>query len=209
MISQPTYFYIPPDIEAGLIGGDLIQYGGIVRNQMGQIVKHLKELPLPLSNQKVAVHVAGMLKNSRILIPTAVVGTLVAGAAVIAVAKKRRQNRKPQVLEYAQSYNDSLVTYVEAVHEGRLELKIIDLLIADLDAAKTYSNEGDSITFDFSTNQAEMLVNIVVDYTRQLAEANSVDLDELQGVAPASENDAVVDLRRYFEAQRKIFTEAA
>ncbi|NEB03865.1 hypothetical protein [Streptomyces sp. SID13726] len=209
MISQPTYFYIPPEIEAGLLGGDLIQYGGIVRNQMGQIVKHLKEVPLPLSNEKVAAHVAGMLKNPRVLIPTAVVGTLVAGAAVIAVVKKRRQSRKPQLLECVQSYNASLAAYVEAVHEGRLELEIIDRLIADLDAVKAYSNEDGSITLDFSTKQAEMLVNIVVDYTRQLAEANSVDLDELQGVAPASENDAVVDLRRHLEAQRKIFTEAA
>ncbi|MFK4690732.1 hypothetical protein [Streptomyces pristinaespiralis] len=209
MISQPSYFYIPPEIEAGLLGGDLIKHGGIVRNQMGQIVKHLKEVPLPLSNEKAAARVAGILKNSRVLIPTAVVGTLVAGAVVIVAAKKRRQSRKPQVLECVQSINASLAAYVEAVHEGRLELDIIDRLIADLDSVKAYSGEDGSITLDFSTKHAEMLVNIVVDYTRRLAEANSVNLDELQGVTPASENDAVVDLRRHLEVQRKIFTEAA
>jgi hypothetical protein len=162
-----------------------------------------------MSNEKTAARAAGMLKDPRFLISTAVVGTLVAGAAVIVAAKKRRQIRNPQVLECFQSYNASLATYMEAVHEGRLELDIIDRLIADLDAVKAYSDEDGSITLDFSTRHAEMLVNVVVDYTRQLAEANSVELDELQKVALASENDAVVDLRRHLEAQRKIFNEAA
>ena len=206
MISQPTSFYIPPEIEAGLLGGNLIQYGGIVRNQMGQIVKHLKEVPLPVGNEKAVARMAGMLKNPRVLIPITVVGTVV---AVIVAAKKRKQAGKPEVPECVHSYNASLAAYVEAVHEGRLELDIIDRLIADLNAVKTYSGEDGSITLDFSTKHAEILVNIVVDYTRQLAESNAVDLNELQGVAPTSENDAVVDLRRHLEVQRKIFTEAA
>ncbi|KMS74432.1 hypothetical protein ACM01_14205 [Streptomyces viridochromogenes] len=87
-------------------------------------------------------------------------------------------------------------------------MDIINRLIADLDVVKAYSDEDGSVTLDFSTKHAEMLVNIVVDYTRQLAEANSVDLNELQG-GPTSENSAVVDLRRHLEVQRKIFTEAA
>ncbi|WP_329178594.1 hypothetical protein OG754_31520 [Streptomyces decoyicus] len=209
MISQPTSFYIPPEIEAGLLGGNLIQYGGVVRNQMGQIVKHLKEVPLPVCNEKAVARVAGMLKNPRFLIPITVVGAVAAGAAAIVATKKRKHTGKCEVPECIQSYNASLAAYVEAVHEGRLEVDIIDRLIADLDAVRAYSGEDGSITLDFSTKHAEMLVNIVVDYTRQLAEANSVDLNELQGVAPASENDVVVDLRRHLEVQRKVFTEAA
>ncbi|MGW7023990.1 hypothetical protein ACWGGS_32245 [Streptomyces decoyicus] len=209
MISQPTSFYIPPEIEAGLLGGNLIQYGGVVRNQMGQIVKHLKEIPLPVRNEKAVARVAGMLKNPRFLIPITVVGAVAAGAAAIVAAKKRKHTGKCEVPECIQSYNASLAAYVEAVHEGRLEVDIIDRLIADLDAVREYSGEDGSITLDFSTKHAEMLVNIVVDYTRQLTEANSVDLNELQGVAPASENDVVVDLRRHLEVQRKVFTEAA
>lgn len=209
MISQPTYFHIPPEIEAGLLAGDLVRYGGIVRNQMGQIVKHLKEVSLPMSNEKSIARATGMLKDPRVLIPIAVAGTVAAGAAVILVAKKRKQASKPEVPECVKIYNASLAAYVEAVHEGRLELNIIDRVIADLDAVKEYSDEDGSITLDFSTKHAEMLVKIVLDYTKQLAEANSVDLNELQGVAPASKNDTAVDLRRHLEVQRKIFTEAA
>ncbi|MFF0201818.1 hypothetical protein [Streptomyces sp. NPDC005017] len=159
-----------------------------------------------MSNEKAAARAAGMLKNPRVLIPTAIVGTV---AAVIFAAKKRKQTAKPEVPECVRSCNASLAAYVEAVHERRLELDIIDRLIADLDAVKAYSDEDGRITLEFSTKHAEMLVNIVVDYTRKLAEANSVDLNELQGVAPAPENEAVVDLRRHLEVQRKIFTDAA
>lgn len=48
MISQQT-FLIPPEIQAGLAVGDLVQYGGIVRNQAGQIVQHLKAIDLPVN----------------------------------------------------------------------------------------------------------------------------------------------------------------
>ncbi|MFJ3620641.1 hypothetical protein ACIPSH_21150 [Streptomyces iakyrus] len=162
-----------------------------------------------MSNEKAVARVAGMLRNPRVLIPTAILGTVAAGAAVIVAAKKRKQTGKPEVPECVQRYNASLAAYVEAVHEGRLELGIIERLIAELDAIKAHSGEEGSITLAFSTKHVEMLVNIAVDYTRQLTEANSVDLNELQGVAPASEKDAVVDLRRHLEVQRKIFTEAA
>jgi hypothetical protein len=54
-----------------------------------------------------------------------------------------------------------------------------------------------------------ILVKIVVDSTKQLAKANSIDLSELHEEAPASEGGAVVDLRRRLEVQKKIFTDAA
>ncbi|WP_067800326.1 hypothetical protein [Actinomadura formosensis] len=207
MLSQST-FIIPPEIEAGLLSGDLIQYGGIVRNQLGQIVKHLKEVQLPVSNEAAAARVAAVLKNPRVFIPTLVVGAaVIAGGAAFATARKRKKAAVPECVE---RYNASLGTYLEAVHEGRLEADIIDQLISALDAVVAYSDEnGDSISLDFSTEQAAMLVQIVVDSTRQLAVENSIDLSELEEEAPASESGTVVDLRRYLEVQKKLFTDAA
>ncbi|MEU2133897.1 hypothetical protein [Streptomyces sp. NPDC018352] len=211
MISQRT-FYIPPEIEVGLRSGDLIQYGGIVRNRLGQIVMHLKEVGLPANSEKAVARVATILKNPRyprIIITAAVVGTVAAGVAMaITVARKRKQTGTPEVPECVKSYNTSLRTYVEAVHEGRLDVDIINQFIADFDAVKAHSDENGSITLDLSTKHAEMLVNIVVGYTRQLVKDNAVDLNELQDQAPVSENDGVFDLRRHLEVQRKIFTEA-
>ncbi|MER5411215.1 hypothetical protein [Streptomyces sp. NPDC002769] len=206
---QPTTFYIPPEIEVGLLSGDLIQYGGIVRNRLGQIVKHLKEVPLPANSEKTVARIGTILKNPQVIIAAAVVGTVAAGVTAITAARKRKRTGTPEVPECVKSYNTSLRTYVEAVHEGRLDVDIIDQLITDFDAVKAYSDENGSITLDFSTKHAEMLVNIVVGYTRQLARDNAVDLNELQDQAPASENDGVFDLRRHLEVQRKIFTEVA
>jgi len=206
VISQST-FIIPPEIEARLLSGDFIQYGGIVRNRLGQIVKHLKEILHPIRNDKAMARVAETLKNPRVLIPTVLVGAAAVGGTAFAAARRRKQASVPECVE---RYNASLGAYLEAVHEGRLNAGIIDRLISDLDVVVDYSDEnGNNITLDFSTKRAAMLVKIVVDSTRQLAEENSINLSEPQEESPASDGGAVVDLRRYLEVQKKIFTDAA
>ena len=69
-----------------------------------------------------------------------------------------------------------------------------------------YSDEGGSIALDFSTDQAALLVKLVVDSTKQLAEDNSLDVKELD--EPAA-GDNVIDFRRYLEVQRRLFEEAS
>lgn len=207
MIDQQIFF-IPPEIEAGLASGDLIKWGGIVRNQAGQIVKHLKPIPLPDNAQQAAVSAATRLKNPRVLIVAAIIGTVAAGAAVVATARKRKKPVEQAVPECVTNYNASLAAYLEAVREGQLDADIIDRLISDLDAVMAYSDDDGSITLDFSTEQAAMLVQLVVDSTKQLAEDNSIDLDELQGEEPETDSK-VVDLRRHLEVQRRIFNGAA
>ncbi|MFG1913011.1 hypothetical protein [Kribbella sp. NPDC048928] len=204
MLSQST-FIIPPEIQAGLASGDLIQYGGVIRNQLGHIVKHLKEVQLPVGNKAAAARVAAALKNPRMLIPTLVVGAVAAGGAAFAAAKKHKRAAVP---ECVRAYNATLGTYLEAVHEGRLDADIIQRLITALDAVVAYDENG-SIVLDFSTSQAQLLVKLVLDSTRQLAEENSVHLTELLEQVPASDGGTVVDLRRYLEVQRKLFTDAA
>ena len=204
MLSQSTFF-IAPKIQEGLLRGDLIQYGGVIRNRQGHIVKHLDEV-LPAGDEKAAARVAAMLKNPRVFVPT-----LAAGAAVVAGTSYAARRRKLAVVpECVERYNTSLGAYLEAVQEGRLDAGIIDHLISDLDAVVAYSDEnGNNISLDFSTEQAAILVKIVIDSTKQLAKANSIDLSELHEEAPASEGGAVVDLRRHLEVQKQIFTDAA
>jgi hypothetical protein len=207
VIIQPT-FYISPDIEEGLNSGDLVRYGGVVRDRMGNIVKHLKEVPRPANSQETVGRVAASAKRPWVIITAITLSAMAAGVTAIVAARKRDETGKPEVPECVENYNLSWAAYLEAVREGSLDAGIIGQLISDLDAVKEYSNNG-SIAVDFSTEQSETLVNLVADYTRKLAEANSVDLNELQGQAPASENDAAVDLRHHLEVQRQIFTGAA
>ncbi|CRK59321.1 hypothetical protein [Alloactinosynnema sp. L-07] len=217
MITQQT-FIIPPEIEAGLLNGDLKLWGGVVRNLSGKIVKHLEEVKVPAqagesaavstasSNVRSWSGLAGDLKNPWLIIPAAVVGTLAAGSAVYVAVKKHRQAATAEVPEVVASYNTSLRGYLEAVREGRLSEEIIGKLISDLDAVVAYE-EGGTISLDFSSKHVETLVGIVVDATKQLVEANDLDLDELQEQVPA-EDDNVVDLRRYLEVQKRIFKDA-
>lgn len=207
MIIQPT-LDIPPDIEAGLKSGSLIRYGGVVRDRMGNIVKHLKEVPSPAKSQGAVGHVAASVKRPWIIITATALGAIAVGVTAMIATRKREETGKPEVPECVETYDASLRVYLEAVREGSLDAGIIGQLISDLDAVKAYSDNG-NIAIDFSAGQSETLVNLVVDYTRKLAEENSVELGELQGRASASENDAVVDLRRHLEVQRQIFTGAA
>ncbi|MFI6098149.1 hypothetical protein ACIA8G_21525 [Lentzea sp. NPDC051213] len=203
MIVQPTFF-IPPEIEAGLLTGDLIRCGGVVRNTAGRLVTHLKEISAPKPNEDAVEAAAWMLKKPVViagLVTLAVVGTATAAVAIV-------RKRKRALPECVKNYNDSLRAYLEAVRNQSLDAEIIDRLIADLGAVKAYSENG-NITVDFSTEQSETLVQVVIDYTRQLAQANSIDLDESPESTPTSTDAPVVDLRRYLEVQRRIFNDAA
>jgi hypothetical protein len=208
MIIQPN-LYIPPEIEAGLINGGLFRNGGVIRDHStGSIVRHLEEVPGPVNSQEAVGRVAVNLKRPGVIITVAALSVVALGATALIAARRQKQTDKPEVPECVENYNASLRAYLEAVREGSLDADIISQLIFDLDAVKAYSVNG-SIAIYFSTKQSGTLVNLVVDYTRKLAEANSVELNELQGQAPTSGSDVVVDLRRYLEVQRKIFTRAA
>lgn len=213
MITMPVSFLIPAELEAALRRGDLIQHGGILRNQQGRIVKHLKPAHVPRASGQVLARVARMSKDPRVIIATVALGAA-AAVAGNAVVKRRREAGEAEVLVTevpvcVLNYNASLAAYVEAVHEGRLELGVIERLIAGLDEVKAHSDIDGSITLDFSTRQAELLVNLVVDYTKQLAEANSVGLDTSDGYALEGEAHAVSALRSSLEVQRQIVVDVA
>lgn len=200
-------FDIPPKIAAGLLNGDLTRYGGVVRDRAGHIVAHLKEISAPKLNEDAVQAAAWMLKKPNKSVVIAGLATLaVVGMATAAVPIVRK--RKRALPECVKNYNDSLRAYLEAVRNQSLDAEIIDRLIADLGAVKAYSDNG-NITVGFSAEQYETLVQIVIDYTRQPAQANSIDLDESSESTPTSTDVPVVDLRRYLEDQRRIFNDAA
>ena len=122
---------------------------------------------------------------------------------------KTKRGDKATTSECVERYNASLGAYLDAVRGGQLDADIVDRLISDFDAVRAYSDENGGITLDLKTKQGESLFNLVVDYTRQLAETNSIDLSGLEKPTTEFKNDPVVDLRRHLAFQRKVFTEAA
>lgn len=193
---QPVAFFIPPDIQLGLDAGKLVRYGGVIRNQLGHIVTHLKEVPIPSKDPAMAQRVVSLLKDRRV-VTVIVLGTATGGAAAALAIKSQVRARK-----CAKGLNTSLVAYLKAARDGTLDEVTISRLITDLDAAEAFATNG-------RVAVASELVALVMDYTDKLAEANSVDVSELQEGATASEGATVIDLRRHLEAQRKIFAGAA
>ena len=193
---QPVNFLIPPDIQLGLDAGKLVRYGGVVRNQLGHIVTHLKEVPVPRKEPAMAQRVVSLLKDRRV-VTVIVLGTATGGAFAALAVKNQVQARK-----CAKNLNVSLVAYLKAARDGTLDEGAISRLISDLDAAEAYSTNGQVAV-------ASELVDLVMDYTDKLAEANSVDVSELQAETPAPDGGTVVDLRHHLEVQRRIFTGAA
>lgn len=199
---QPVNFYVPPEIQLGLATGDLIRFGGVVRDGGGHLVKHLREVPLDSNGEEAALRLAARLRN-----PWVVAGLGLGAAAIASIATLAvRKTRKAQ--EIVARYNASFAAYLESVQDGTLDEDAIDRLIADLDAVNASSEEG-KITLGFSPEQSQTLVRLVADFTRELAKANSVELDRDQTNESESEHDPVIYLRRHLETQKRIFTEAA
>lgn len=208
MIVQPTFF-IPPDVATGLLSGDFIRYGGVVRDTAGRLVIHLKEIPTPeKAVEEVAKRAATSIKNPWVALGDGVLMLVAVGGGVLLAVKSRKKDANPEVPECVKQYNESLRTYLEAIRTGSLEAETIDRLIADLDAVKAYAEGGDA-TVAFSAEQLETLTKVVVEYTTKLAEANQIELDEPEQVAAGAEGNVLVDLRRCLEVQKLIFDEAA
>lgn len=193
---QPVAFLIPPDIQLGLDAGKLVRYGGIIRNQLGHIVTHLKEVPIPSKEPAMAQRVVSLLRDRRV-VTVIVIGAATGGTAAAFALKNQVQARK-----CVKTLNASLVAYLRAARDGTLDEFTISRLITDLDAAEAFSTNGQVAV-------ASELVALVMDYTHKLAEANSVDVSELQDGLPAADGATVIDLRRHLEVQQRIFAGAA
>jgi hypothetical protein len=216
VIVQPR-LYVPPEILTGLASGELMRIGSVVRNTAGHIVKHLDEVPnLPVQQEtarRAALSLKHLgrlldLKDPRIIAGAIVISTAAAGGVLYFVTRKQKDPAGSELSQRVKDYTASLTAYVEAVRDGTLDVGIINRLISDLDAVKDQSEDG-RIVLDFSADQAADLVNLIVTYTQELAQANAVDLNELQERLPAPGGASIVDLRRHLEAQRHIFGEAA
>ena len=213
IIIQPA-FEIPLDIAERLATGELIRYGGVIRDAAGRLVTHLKEVQLPTSNeQTIMSKIANALTTSKGKAAVAIgLGVVVVGGVAFWVVGKKIKKKQLAVLEMAksiESYNASLCAYLDAIRNRSVDINIIDNLISDLDNIRVNGENG-KISIVFSPEQLDTLVNLVFDYTKKLAEANSYSLlEEIKKPSPASTDNAITGLRHYLEVQKRIFEKTA
>lgn len=199
-------FDIPMDIMTKLATGEYRRIGGVVRVAIGpnkgRIVKHLEPVKMEQADQiqKVGSKIMQVAKNRK---KELIIGALVTGAITVGgVVYHKIKSIEPEVV---QNYHAALRDYIDDVRSGKLSMESINRLMDSLEELKQNKNY-EKIKIELTTEELNVLVNRIYEYTIKLAKDNSVDLadDEL-----SSSDNIFLNLQKYLLAQKHIFELAA
>lgn len=207
---QQIAFDIPPAVASKLLTGEYIQWGGIVRDQAGKIVKHLKPVRVEQAGEQalsVAQAVKGIARNNKSAV--IVVGVTVAAAAIAGGAAVYRHIKKSKQNAVAFSeLNEALASYMSAIDEGALDVEKLDKAISAIDAVIGRLG-GESVNVEIEGETFANLVRVIRDYTERLYDANSSSFGGKVIEIPRAASDTLESLRGYLKAQRSMFELAA
>ena len=203
-------FYIPDDIATGLATGLYRRIGSVVRYAVGlnkgQIVKHLKPIDL-----KVAEEAQGIGVKALQFVKEHKKGTIitVAAAAIVgtgAFVYSKVKNHEPKVVT---EFRTALSVYIDAIRKGNMDIDIINNTMDALEELKQHKNY-EKISIQLTTENLEVLVGRIYEYTIKLAKDNDVELpeDELRA-SHAKTVGTIINLQNYLKAQKRIFEATA
>ncbi|WP_373263003.1 hypothetical protein [Hungatella hathewayi] len=200
-ITQDTY-YIPDDIATGLATGLYRRIGSVVRYAVGpnkgRIVKHLKPINFKATEQAQGLGSKALqfVQHHKKEIGVAAFGSVVIGTSIWGYNKWRCH--EPKVLT---EFRTALKTYIEAIRQGNMDINIINNLMNALEVLKQHK-AYEKINIQLTTEELEVLVGRIYEYTVKLAADNFVELseDELQ-----LNNGVIINLQAYLKAQKRIF----
>lgn len=209
---QQVAFEIPPAIAAGIARGEYRQFGGVVRDAAGRIVKHLKVVDIDRdadqAKQLAQQAIALAKKNPKAAIgAAAVAGVAVVGGAAYGVVKhiKGKKEREEHEARMA-AFNIALNEYLACLGGEDLTVEKVDELEAAIDAL---ADTERGFTVEIEGDQFKALVKSVSDYTARLAKANGMKVAnpilQLFEKKPRDLNA----LRECLATQREIFELAA
>ena len=219
-------YEVPDDVVKGLATGALTRYGSLIRGHTGYKL-HLKEVPIPQPENITAVEAASastaasksafsVVKDIVRKHPVAavvtgvVVGTATAGgiAYIKFKAKKKQTEGEIELPECVKDFNNAFSAYLDEVRAGTLKESTLDTLIEELNQMKERIGSSES-EIVVSAEQLDTLMNIVFDYTRQLAKANSYKIVKLRKPEPDSTEEAIDGLQECLAIQKQIFATAS
>lgn len=138
-------------------------------------------------------------KNRKvIIIGTAVAGTIVAGNFV----HQKIKNREPKVMK---RYHAALRSYIEDIRNGELSMKSINRLMDALEELKQ-DKRYEMLKIELTTEELDVLVNRIYEYTVKLASDNAVELTDDE---KKSSDNSILNLQRYLKTQKRIFKSVA
>ena len=203
-------FFIPDDIATGLATGLYRRIGSVVRYAIGpnngQIVKHLQPIDLKAAEQAqgLGAKAVQFVANHKIEVGIAAIGVAIVGAGVWGYTAWK--NHEPKVLT---EFRATLKVYIEAIRTGDMSVEKIDALMVALEELKKHKNY-DKISIQLTTEELEVLVGRIYNYTIKLAKDNNVELtdDELR-TSRAKNTGTIINLQNYLKAQKRIFEATA
>ncbi len=199
-------FDIPEDIMTKILTGEYKRIGGVVRQAMGpekgQIIKHLKSIDLKPSEQTqgVSAKILEFAKDNKkaLIIVGVTVGVVAAGAGVYHKVSKREP-------ETVAKFRTVLNEYIGAIRTANLDLDIIDNLMNSIEELKLHK-KYEKFNIKLSTEELDLLVNRIYDYTMKFAKDNLIELtDEEQDTSDST----IINLQNYLSTQKRIFETAS
>lgn len=203
-------FFIPDDIATGLATGLYRRIGSVVRHAVGpnkgQIVKHLQPVDI-----KAAEKAQGMGVKAFQFVKQHKKGTIivVVGAATIGTGIWAYNTVKNRELKVVTDFRAALRVYIDAIRKDDMDIDKINHLMESLEKLKEHK-DYEKISIQLTTEELELLVGRIYDYTIKLANDNEVELteDELH-ISDIGSTDTIVNLHTYLQAQKRIFEAAA
>lgn len=187
MVINNINLVIPNDIQKGLESGIYKQFGSVIRNNKGQIIKHLK-----------AVDFSKDTANKLIGNKAIKVGLI--GAGVLAVGGVGYYSyRSIQMNNVSKSLIKRLTQYLITAQKGELTEK-------DIDKFLNFLNKNESLLkkLELDTSLDE-LFSLVKTYTEQFAEANNYVYNK-KAKAKTNHKNKIINLKEYLEVQKDIYS---
>lgn len=135
--------------------------------------------------------------------------SIVAGVAAVGTSVwfyNKIKNHEPKVVT---EFRDALRVYIEAIRNGKMNVEKINNLMNRLEALKVHKDYS-KISIQLTTEELEILVGRIYDYTIKLAEDNNISLtDEERNFSKSKRSDSIINLQSYLRTQKRIFEEVA
>lgn len=201
-------FFITDDIATGLATGLYRRIGSVVRYatgpNKGRIVKHLDPVNLKAVEQArgIGVKTLQFVKQHKKGTIITVVSAAAIGTGLVIYNKIK--NHEPKVL---MKFRVALRAYIEAIRKGNMDIDKINDLMECLGALKEYK-DYDKIRIQLTTEELEVLVGRIYDYTVKLAKDNDVELSD-EDLLQKNNSDTIINLEMYLKAQKRIFSAVA
>lgn len=193
------------DILMKILTGEYRRIGSVIRYatgpNKGQIVKHIKPIRLEAAQGLGAKVIWFAKNNNKALIVVGIsTGIVAAGFGIYGKIK----NQEPEVVT---KFRLSLKIYISGIREGNLSVDSINDLMNCLENLKKHK-DYEKVSIQLSTEELDILVNRIFEYTEKLAKDNSIELMEYELNAQIADG-AIPNLQRYLQAQKRIFEAAA